>query len=142
MKSIKDKLKAQSNWNQDTLEECFRSWVRDRAVALYAGLPSIMVSNIWWARNNVIFKDRFIPPEKTTSLTLNMAEEFKEALKPQKSCCPLPPDIDYSIPWGYFDGASQGVPPRCGVGVVLYINHSHYIHIRYSPGGGTNNKEN
>jgi ribonuclease HI len=25
-------------------------------------------------------------------------------------------------------------------GVVLFISHSHYIHIRYSPGGGTNNR--
>jgi ribonuclease HI len=25
--------------------------------------------------------------------------------------------------------------------VVLYISSTHYIHIRYSPGGGTNNRE-
>jgi hypothetical protein len=47
---IKEKHNAQDNWNKDSLEECFRSWVQDRSVALYAGLPSIMVSNIWWAK--------------------------------------------------------------------------------------------
>jgi hypothetical protein len=26
------------------------------------------------------------------------------------------------------------------VGVVLFISHNHYIHIRYAPGGGTNNR--
>jgi ribonuclease HI len=48
--------------------------------------------------------------------------------------------IDYSIPWGYFDGARQGHPPNCGVGFVMYLSHSHYIHIRYTPEGGTNNR--
>jgi ribonuclease HI len=41
---------------------------------------------------------------------------------------------------GYFDGASQGHPPKCGVGVVLYFNNSHYLFIRYAPGHGSNKK--
>lgn len=39
-----------------------------------------------------------------------------------------------------FNGASQGHPPSIGVGVVLFLNQSHYINIRYAPGGGSNNK--
>jgi ribonuclease HI len=34
----------------------------------------------------------------------------------------------------------QGHPPKCGVGAILFINHNHSIHIRYAPGGGTNNR--
>jgi len=52
---------------------------------------------------------------------------------------PMLQEIDFGIPWGYFDGASQGHPPRCGVGVVLYISHNHYIFIRYALGQGSNN---
>ena len=29
----------------------------------------------------------------------------------------------------------------CGLGVVLFINNNHYIHISYAPGLGTNNRE-
>jgi ribonuclease HI len=48
--------------------------------------------------------------------------------------------LDYSIPWGYFDGANQGYPPSIGIGVVLFLNQNHYIYIGYAPGGGSNNK--
>jgi hypothetical protein len=99
-----------------------------------------MISNIWWACNSTIFKDKWVSPEITTALTLSQATEFKEDPKGQKLCNPILPSLDYEIPWGYFDGASQGHPPSCGVGVVLYINQNHYIYIRYAPGGGKNNK--
>jgi ribonuclease HI len=49
------------------------------------------------------------------------------------------PEIDFKISWGYFDGACQGHPPVCGIGVVLFLNHSHYLYIRYAPRSGTNN---
>jgi len=49
-------------------------------------------------------------------------------------------ELDFEIPWGFFDGMCQGHPSSYGVGVVLYINHSHYIHIWYAPGVGTNNR--
>jgi ribonuclease HI len=57
-----------------------------------------------------------------------------------KQCTPILPTLDYDIPWGYFDGASQGHPPSCRVGVVMFINQNHYIYIRYAPGQGSNNR--
>lgn len=69
------------------------------------------------------------------------------------------PDLDFDIPWGFSDGACQGHPPICRVGVVLFMeqNHfihppicrvgvvlfmkqNHFIHIRYPSGRGTNNR--
>jgi ribonuclease HI len=47
--------------------------------------------------------------------------------------------IDYEVLLIYFHGACQGHPPICRVGVILYVNHNHYIFIRYAPGAGTNN---
>lgn len=137
---ISEKLKTQESWNKTSLEKCYRSWIQDRSVSFYAGLPSIMVSNIWWAWNNAVFNDKLVPPEVRASLTLSMAEEFKEDPRTQKVHCPIPRAIDYTIPWGYFDAASQGHPPNCVVGVVPFLSHSHYIHIRYTPGGGTNSR--
>jgi hypothetical protein len=82
---IKDQLKAKANWNKESLDDCYRAWIQDRLVSLYEGLPSIMISNIWWARKNAIFKDKTIPPEVTTTLMLNTTEEFKEDLREQKT---------------------------------------------------------
>lgn len=48
--------------------------------------------------------------------------------------------LDFGNPWGFFDGAYQGHPTTCGVGVVLFINYNHYIHVRYAPRRGTNNR--
>jgi ribonuclease HI len=128
------------SWNKENLEECLKYWLQDRATKLYSGLPSIFTSNIWWARNNAVFNDKFMPPEVTTNITLNQAVEFREDPKALKTRLPVLPTIDYEVPWGYFDGASQGHPPMCGVGVVLYIKQNHYIHIRYAPGTRSNNR--
>ena len=57
-----------------------------------------------------------------------------------KQRVPSFPILDYSILWGYFDSANQGHPPSIGVGVVLFLNHNHYINIMYALGGGSNNK--
>jgi hypothetical protein len=82
-----------------------------------------------------------VSPGITIALTLSQASEFKEDPKSIKQRIPILPSLDYEIPWGYFYGVSQGHPPSCGVGVVLYINQSHYIYIIYDPSGGSNNKD-
>jgi hypothetical protein len=118
------------------LEECIKEWLQDKTIRLYVGLPSIPITNLWWAHNTSIFKDKYIPPEITTNITLNLAEEFKE----KNPCILVMPSINYEVPWGYFDVMCQGHPPSCGVGAVLYINNNNYIYIRYAPRTGTNNR--
>jgi ribonuclease HI len=61
--------------------------------------------------------------------------------KQKKNKNSVMPHIDYDILWGFFDGASQGDPPRCGVGGFFFLNQSHYFHIHYALGRGTNTKE-
>jgi hypothetical protein len=110
------------------------------SVSLYAGIPSLMISNIWWAPNNAIFKDKTVLPKVTTTITPSQASELKEDPKSKKQCNLTLPSMDYGIPWGFFDRASQGHLPKCGVRVILYVNQNHYIYIIYAPGGGTNNR--
>jgi ribonuclease HI len=50
------------------------------------------------------------------------------------------PEILNGIPWGFFDGASQGYPPLCGVGIVLFISKDDFFNVRYVPSRGTNMK--
>jgi hypothetical protein len=77
-KLVKEKLNVRSDWNKESLEECYQLWVQDRVVKLYSGLPSIMISNIWWAHNSTIFKDKWIPLEVIATITLNQAVDFKD----------------------------------------------------------------
>jgi hypothetical protein len=47
-------------------------------------------------------------------------------------------DHDFSIPWGYFDGASSS-DQKCRGGGCLYFTHSHYFTLNAGLGIGTNN---
>lgn len=41
---------------------------------------------------------------------------------------------------GFLRWRLLGLPPRCGVEVVLHISSTHYKNIKYAPGGGTNSR--
>ena len=47
--------------------------------------------------------------------------------------------IDKTLPWGFFDGASQDRQLRCGGGGVLFKSVSHYFHFSAGLGMGSNN---
>ena len=64
----------------------------------------------------------FKEPEKTLKIR-NVREEL----------------IDKTLPWGFFDGASQDQRLHCGGGGVLYKSNSHYFHFSVGLGRGTNN---
>jgi len=103
-------------------------------------MPSFMVSCIWCARNSSIFNDKDIPLEVTTGIILNLPKEFLIDIEIKDPRVSVMLELDFGIPWGFFDGACQGHPPVCGVGVFLCINHNHYIHVCYAPERGTNDR--
>lgn len=70
---------------------------------------------------------------------ISFAKEFKSDKKTTSQCTTQIQYLDYDIPWGYFDGTSQGDPPHCGVGVVIYFNQTHFLYNTYLPGRGSNN---
>jgi hypothetical protein len=77
MKLIKENLKSKSIWNKEILDEGLKEWEMDRSIKLYASLPSLFVSNTWWARNSATFKDKHIQPKITTLFILNKETQFK-----------------------------------------------------------------
>jgi hypothetical protein len=64
-----------------------------------------------WGRNLFIFQDKFIPPEVVIGLVLNLIEEFRCETKIPKQHKPFMHDSLEGIPWGFFNGASQGNLP-------------------------------
>jgi hypothetical protein len=88
-----------------------------------------------------IFKNGVIPPKVSFDLIIKISREFKLDPKENKLRIPIIPNLNQEITWGFFDGASQGHPPRCGVRVVLFFKQNHFLHIRYSPRRGSNSRE-
>jgi hypothetical protein len=60
--TLKEKLKVGADWNNPSLEECYKLWVHVRSLKLYAGLPCILVENLCWAWNTTLFKDKWMEP--------------------------------------------------------------------------------
>jgi len=81
-----------------------------------------------------------VPLDVTTALTFKKPMEFKDKSKIMNQFFSLLPEINYGSLWGYLNGASQGHPPNCGVGVVLFIRKNYYIFIRYVLDLGSNNR--
>jgi hypothetical protein len=78
--------------------------------------------------------------EAVVGLVQKLSREHMHLEKAPKFRNIIEPVIDKEIPWGFFDGASQGHPARCGVGVVLFISANHYYNILYTPRRGSNMK--
>jgi hypothetical protein len=78
---LKEKLKVGADWINPSLEECYKLWIHDRLLKLYAGLPCILVANLWWARNATLFKDKWMSPEVITTLTLHKQQRPKRNRK-------------------------------------------------------------
>jgi len=47
--------------------------------------------------------------------------------------------LDFSLPWGYFDGASSSDQMKCGGGGCLCFSNSHFFTLKAGLGNGTNN---
>ena len=52
----------------------------------------------------------------------------------------VPLEINKTVPWDFFDDASQGDPPLGGSGGVIYFSDKHKVQAKFSPGHCTNNK--
>jgi hypothetical protein len=110
------------------------------SVVSYGSLPYHFVYFIWWECNSSLSQDKQVPSEVFFGLIEKLKKEFKCEPKQKKTMIPTMSSMRFEIPWGFFDGSSQGHPPRCKVGVVLFITSKHFFHIIYAPSLGSNTK--
>lgn len=75
----------------------------------------------------------------TKNLIIKLCIKFKVDLKMKKQRNPIMPHLYLGIPWGFFDGASQALPPVCGANLFLHFNQSHFMHVKYAPRHMINN---
>lgn len=128
------------NWNGENFEQAFSDWTNDRNMVAYKALLAIVCWGIWIYRNKIIFEDKTTTPQLIASNILAIANLFTLVQKPPRTRNPGQEVIDKTVPWGYFDGAAQGEPTVCGVGVVLHLNEDHFFRLKWGLGEGTNNR--
>jgi hypothetical protein len=116
------------------MEEWLDSWRSEVSVREVEALPCFFVYFIWWTRNLSIFQEKYIPPKVVAGLVHKLVIEFRKELEKVKRHITKMLDLIEGTPWGFFDGESQGNPPQCGVGVVLYISADHHFEVRYTLG--------
>ena len=103
-----------------SLEHKTKAWWTERSVCLYSVVPSLFSYGIWWARNTIIFNNKMIPPEVTTTLVVQWVREHRSKEKEHKIRVLVPLEIKKKVvPWAFFDGASQGDPSLGGSTRVL-----------------------
>ena len=76
-------LGANAVWTR-SLDATVKAWHADKSIQNIQDFPNILIYQIWWARNSMVFKDVFILLEVTTSLVLKMMKEFKQEPKQKK----------------------------------------------------------
>ena len=91
-------------------------------------------------RNTIIFNKKLIPPEVTIDLVVQWVREHRSKEKEHKIRVLVPPEINKTVPWDFFNDASQGDPPLGGFRGVLYFFDKHKIQAKFTPRRCTNNK--
>ena len=126
-------LKTNIDLKEHTLLENLNRWIEHEHKLLH--LPFIFIWNTWNARNKSIFEDQ--EPD-TWSICFSTLKLYKTCPVACSSkilrAIGMTPAIIY--PTGFFDGAaSQG---KGGVGIILYISHSHFFQLKLGCGANTN----
>jgi hypothetical protein len=78
---IANEVNPSFQWRKTNLEEILKDWLYDRVVKRFEGMPSFLVSRIWWAQNSSISRDKDIPPKVTTGIILNLSKQFMIGIK-------------------------------------------------------------
>ena len=101
-------------------------------------MPFFYIWSVWTAHNKCIFED--LEPDIRT-LFFNTLDLFKSypiaCTKRPPQAIGLTPKIIY--PTGFFDGATT--IGKGGASIILYINLSHFFHLKLGCGTNTNMRE-
>ena len=127
-------------WEGETVVLALGRWMANRSLKSFNSLPAVVSWGIWIYKNRSIFEDKIVTPQLVASNSVAIANHFLTTQKPPRNRIPVQEVIDKTYPWGYFDGASQGDPTMCGVGVVLFLEEGHHFQDRWGIGEGTNKK--
>ena len=93
---------------------------------------------IWLARNRLIFTDTFFTIARLAAEGVAIYESIPSPSSSQRTRPVQIEEIKGSIPWAYFDGASD-MNKKCGVGLVIHFPSGILLKASIGIGTRTNN---
>ena len=111
-------------WEGQPNEHDLEYWFNNEDFKIHLDLHAIISWGVYISVNMATFYDVVIPPLTVASQGLVVLSHFPQEDKPNKRVT-VGEHIDRSIPWIYFDGASQGTPLFGGPGGILYLSSHH-----------------
>lgn len=132
-------LRLQSVWEGPSLVEAFKFWWDTEATKSHGIIPLIISWGIWIARNNLIFEDIRCSEVEIATMAASLILFFSDVESHTRVREVFEENINVEIPWGYFDGAAEGDPVRCGGGIVLHLDDHNSVYCKAGLGSGTNN---
>jgi hypothetical protein len=130
-------MKQHFRWIDHSLEQAWRDWWENKELKAYKLLPLLIIWGVWLVRNEVIFKEAFLAPEKTTLKSLAILSSYLPTEGRVKTRSIREVTIDKTKSWVFFYGASQNY--RCGGGGILHFSESHFYTLTSGLGEGKNN---
>jgi hypothetical protein len=138
-KEVESMIGLKNVWEGGDIEEAFRSWYSKKDTKKIRSLPLNIAWGVWLARNLKLFEGKETLPLKCVIQSLNILNAYPWVEEKQKRHELKEEVINKAIPWAYFDGASQGSPPKGGVGGILYLSSNHCISFKAGIGQESNN---
>jgi len=131
-------IKIPYRWEGHGIPDAWEKWWNDAANDKERSIPLLITWGTWLARNQVIFKDSVFPIAR---LAAEGAAIFDSIPAPSLSPSPRlvrQEIIRPSIPWAYFDGASD-INGRCGAGITIHFSKDKSVKASVGLGQGSNN---
>jgi len=89
-------------WTINSLEQAWRNWWENKGFKSYRLLPLLIIRGVWLARNEVIFNEVVLAPEKITLNSLAILFSFFPTEGRVKTRIIREVTIDKTSPWVFF----------------------------------------
>ena len=132
------KLKKQDLWKRDLVEFGPKERSANEELKEMRYFPLIVSWGIWLARNSIYIEGNFVQPIKCALESIGILSHFPQENVKIKFRQVTKEDINKSRPWGYFDGATNGNPKRCGARGLIYFSKNNFLNFKAGLGIGTN----
>lgn len=125
-------------WEGQGLLDAWQKWWNESSNERERTIPLLITWGTWLARNQVIFKDSVFPIGRLAAEGASIYESIPipQALSTSRAVCQE--SVRYSIPWAYFDGASD-INGRCGAGLIIHFSKEKVVKASIGLGQGSNN---
>ena len=122
-----NKIHLNNLWNGESVEVCLKNWCMNKDINGVRSLPLIVLWFIWKARNLSCFDDTLPQSSQVSTICLGMLRSIPQGVISIKTRQVVVESIDFSFPWGCFDGLAVGNPKVYGAGGVFFFSRLLYI---------------